>query len=241
MPTLLRRLAVPALALVLLTGCSDGTPDTAEPSPVAAGSAAVEGPRDPAGRTMTAAQTRGVIPPVAVLPGGWRVDRDRGFPSPTDARAEIDPPRCQTLFDELHRAHKASGSAVAASAEGFFRARDTGPFLSVTVDSYARPVTVGVFDKAATALADCPRFTGTVDGIAAEFRASPLELPRVGDESLALRFIGETGSRPFTLDFIAVRIGNNSITAQQVSRGATADPAPLRRMVSAALQRLPAR
>jgi hypothetical protein len=251
MPTPLRSLAVPALALALLAGCGGGeTPEpagtsTASPAGAAVSSADAVPPAeetaDPAGRTLTAAQARGVIPPAAVLPSGWRADRDRGLPSPLDATAKIEPSRCQVLFDQLHRVRKTTNAAIATSATGWFRARDSGPFLSVTVESYARPVATGLFDRAATALADCPRFTGTVGGVAADFRASPLGFPRHGDETLSLRFIGTAGSRPFTLDFVAIRVGHNSITAQQVSRGSTADAVVLQRAAKAALERLPAR
>jgi hypothetical protein len=43
------------------------------------------------------------------------------------------------------------------------------------------------------------------------------------------------------VDFVAIRVGHNSITAQQVSRGATADAETLQRAARAALDRLPAR
>jgi hypothetical protein len=254
MPTPLHRLAVPAaLALILLAGCGGGDTREATATTTAATerSATATGGQDsgaadtasasPAGRTLTAAEARAVLPPAAVLPGGWRADRDRGLPSPVDAAATIDPPRCQALFDRLHRTRKATNAAIATSAERSFTAGGSGPFLTVTVESYARPVAAGLFDRAATALADCPAFTGTVAGVAADFRASPLGFPRLGDETLSLRFIGTAESRPFTVDFVAIRVGHNSITAQQVSRGATADAETLQRAARAALDRLPAR
>jgi hypothetical protein len=257
MRTPLRRLApavafpAVALAVTLLAGCGGSPPRAAAGSaasaPASTGTGSPAGAStgtdspDPAGRTLTAAEARAVVPPAAVLPAGWRVDRDRGLPSPLDATATIDPPRCQALFDQLHRTRETTNAAIAASAEGSFRARDAGPFLTVTVESYGRPAAAGLFDRAATALADCPRFTGTIGGVAADFRASPLNLPRLGDETLSLRFIGTTGARPFTLDFVAIRVGHNSITAQQVSLGATADAQVLQRAATAALRRLPDR
>ena len=248
MPTPLRVLVVPVLALVLLAGCGDGgggSPASASDRSAATGTGSTGAgdtpPASPAGRTLTAAEARAVVPPAAVLPAGWRVDRDRGLPSPLDAGATIDPSRCQALFDQLHRTRQATKSAIAASAEGAFRARDTGPFLTLAVESYARPVAAGLFDRAATALADCPRFSGTVDGVAADFRTSPLGFPRLGDETLSLRFIGTAASRPFTLDFVAIRVGRNTVTAQLVSHGSTADAQVLQRAATAALQRLPER
>jgi hypothetical protein len=240
MRPLLRPFVLPAVAAVLLlTGCTAGseaavTPETEQTR------AAVTAPEQltPAGRILTAAQARSVIPPLALFPAGWRVDSGGGLPSPADSSATISPQRCQTLFDQLHRQRRESGDAVEASAEGSFKARDSSRFVTVAVDSYAGAHAEDLFRTAAEALTDCSRFRSTA-AEPAEFRASPLSFPRLGEETFALRFNGSAGDRPFTLDFVAVRIGRNTVTAQVVSFGDTADPRLLERVANTAVRQLP--
>jgi hypothetical protein len=130
-----------------------------------------------------------------------------------------------------------SDRAVAASATGQYRGSASGPYVSVTVESYTGATTTELFEEAARALADCPRFGSAAGGT--EFTASPLSFPRLGDESLALRFLGTADSRPFALDLVAVRVGHNTVTAQQVSLGDTADVDVLQRVADAAVSQLP--
>jgi hypothetical protein len=233
MPMLLRS-AVALVAVVLLAGCTGGADaeaGVAQPVPASAV------PERPAGRVLTAAQARAAVPPLALLPVGWTTDAGRRLPSPADTSATVEPARCQPLFDQLYRQRDSSDRVLATSATGQYRGSGTGPYLSVTVESYEDGAAAELFDRAGRALADCPRF-GSASG-RLEFTASPLSFPRLGDETLTLRFLGTAGGRPFALDFVAVRMGHNSVTAQQVSLDGTADPEVLRRVATAAVGQLP--
>ncbi|HEY0487305.1 MAG TPA: hypothetical protein VGD72_13750 [Mycobacteriales bacterium] len=240
MRALHRSITLPAAAaLLLLAGCSTGseagTTATSSAQPAPTGSVRVES--SPAGRALTAAEVRAVVPPLALFPAGWRVDHGGGLPSPADTSATVSPARCQALFDQLHRQRRDAGASVATSAEGDFESPDSSRHVSVAVDSYADTAAEDLFRTAAEALADCPRFRSTA-ATPAEFRASPLPFPRLGEETLALRFNGTAGSRPFTLDFVAFRVGRTAVTAQQVTFGATVDPQLLERLANAALRQL---
>ncbi|HEV7826756.1 MAG TPA: hypothetical protein VGP02_17825 [Mycobacteriales bacterium] len=240
MRALLRLFVLPAVAAtLLLTGCGTQSEAAAPQSPRTEQPSAVPSePGTPAGRILTAAQARDVIPPLALFPAGWRVDPSGGLPSPADSSATISPARCQALFDQLHRQQRDAGDAVAASAERNFRSRDGNRFVAVAVNSYTDAAAEDLFRTAAEALADCPQFRST-GAVPAEFRASPLSFPRLGEERLALRFIGAVGPRPFTLDFVAVRVGRNTVTAQVVSFGKDADPVLLERVANTAVRQLP--
>jgi uncharacterized protein YceK len=236
MRTLLHSIAVPATAaLVLLSGCGSDV-ETAAPAPSASAqtTSAVA-----SGRTLTAAEVHAAIPPLALLPDGWKIDPSSDLPSPADAEAEVAPARCQALFDQLHEKREEADDAIAADADEHYRSDDGTRFLSVVVESYESTAAEDLFGAAARALADCPRFRSTEDNDPAEFKASPLSFSRYGDETLALRFVGTAASRPFTLDFVAVRVDRTTITAQEISYGGTADPDLLSKVVSSAVRELP--
>jgi hypothetical protein len=193
------------------------------------------------GRTPTTAEVRAAIPTLAELPVGWKLDTSDGMPSPADARAKVSPQKCQVLFDQLHRQRDDSDDDIAAAAERHYRSADSTHFVSVSVEGYAGTAAEDLFGAAAEALADCPRFQSTASADPAEFRASPLSFRRLGDETLALRFLGTARSRPFTLDFVAVRVGRTNITAQQMSFGDSVDPEVLVKLATSAVRALPPR
>jgi hypothetical protein len=237
----LRTLVLPALAAMALLGGCGGRAElvaTDSPQPEAQASATQGAAEAPPGRPLTATQARDAVPPLAVFPAGWRTDTTGGLPSPAEATAEISPARCQVLFDQLHRERQDSGDEMAASAAGKYRSKDGTRFVAVDVRSYETAAAEDLFGKAAQALADCPRFAST-GSKPAEFRASPLSFQRLGEENLALRFTGTAAGRPFTLDFVAVRVGRNTITAQEVTFGRSVDPRLLERVATSAVRALP--
>lgn len=237
----LRSLALPAAAaLALLAGCSSGA-EAGSPSTSSSTGATPAMAANSSARTPTAAEVRAAVPPLAELPAGWRIDTSDGMPSPADAQAKVSPPKCQALFDQLHRQRKDAGEDIATAAERHYRSPDSTRFVSVSVDGYAGTAAENLFGAAAEALADCPRFQSTAAADPAQFRASPLSFPRLGDETLALRFLGTARSRPFTLDFVAVRVGRTSITAQQLSFGDRADADLLVKLATSSVRALPAR
>jgi hypothetical protein len=242
MRTLLRSITIPAAAAAavltasVLAACGGGV-EAATPE---ASRTVTTSPAEPtSGRTLTEDEVHAAIPPLALLPAGWKIDTSSDLPSPADADAEVAPERCQALFDQLSEQRDESDDDIAAAADGKYRSGDSTRFLSISVESYETTAAEDLFGAAAKALADCPRFRSTDEADPAEFRASPLSFLRYGDETLALRFIGSAGSRPFTLDFVAVRTGRTSIIAQQVSYGATADAGTLAKVVSSAVRELP--
>jgi hypothetical protein len=231
MPVLFRSV-IAATALVLLAGCSSGSAD-ASGAPVPSSSPV---PERPAGRVLTAAQARAAVPPLDVLPGGWRTDPGGGMRSSVQVSGAVQPPRCQPLVDRLYRARSAAAGAVAAAATARYRGPRNGPYLSVRVESYEVVAGDGL-DRMARSLADCPRFRTAAGG--AEFTATPLSFDSLGDETLALRVLGTAGSSPYTLDFVAARVGHNTVTVRQVSLGATADADVVQEVASAAVHQLP--
>jgi hypothetical protein len=152
------------------------------------------------------------------FPQGWASDSERsaaergfGVPRPTE-------PACRGLFD--------SERDTAARA-GFARTR-SGPFLTTVAAAHPDEAAAGRDLAAARSAAEGECATvRTLEGpqgrsVPVAYDIAPLDMKRLGDESVAFRFHrrveGETSAIPVITDVVIVRVGAGTVRIAQAGR-----------------------
>lgn len=230
-----RRLA-PAVALVLaagLAGCGGDDDDDR--------AGASSAPAARAGDPLSQQQAQDALLTVEDLPDGWSAlpaDEDGpdggGDPGASDSEGTIDPAACDDVLDALEAD---VGDPDVEAEIGFTRTAE-GTLLSQTVASYPDDVDPGFLETIEDAFTECPSFTSTdAAGQVSRVTVSPLSLPDLGDQTLAVSTTYETPSVAVTYDLVFVVTGYNVLTL--VSGGLDgADDDELRDTAEAAVAKL---
>ena len=215
------------VALLLVAGCggdraprattvTDGAGSGTRVADASAAESTPAVPQDAAGEELTKREARAALPKVTDLPTGWSTDPDKvagDDESAGDTDERYSPGRCKAVFEPLD---KLDGKRTVRQ-EATFRKSVLGPYLAVGIASYSGEMKDEQFAAVVEAFNDCPSFTVTDADGPAKFTASPLSLPNLGDETLALRFAASAQDTDFEVDAISVRVGHNVISVLQIA------------------------
>ncbi|MBC9716205.1 hypothetical protein H9Y04_27070 [Streptomyces sp. TRM66268-LWL] len=218
MRTPLRRAAVAALACssLLFAAACGGSADADGKS-----SAKQSAPekKAPEAKPLTRGQAEEAALVLKDMPSGWSSDE-----SMTDTedgstvfglgQAAKDKKQCQPLLDQI--VHHAQSPSPQATVTKSYNKSDLGPYLSHGVFSYTLEDAKEAMKNSALPTG-CDSFTADFEGDKATFKFKKLDLPGVGDETLAWRLIAvdDESGVPMQFDFAAARVGSAiSVTLQ---------------------------
>ncbi|MEX1909477.1 hypothetical protein L6241_14405 [Janibacter sp. Y6] len=211
------RVAVAALVLVALAGCSGQDEPVAAPSTTPAPTSSTSSATtelSPQQRELTAQQVRVVLPQVQDLPGSWReVDvRDT-------SRLTAEPPECRDLYLRGEAAQGLRDDHLGvASAAAFTRGERR---LEVSLLTFDEVVPQTVLEQAGQVVGPCSTHTVDLGDGPSDVAVSGLPVDEVGDQSLGLTTT--TGGRPEQR--LLVRSGHTLLVV--VHRGDVDDPGAL--------------
>lgn len=245
-----------AATALMLTGCASEEPPrragTVEPAEAGQDDPATDGSAgggeaqsrsedrlEAAGRELTKQEARAALPSVRVLPAGWSVDPENTMNSDEDDGSSdtVTPERCQVVFDAMETLDE---EEPAAKAGVTFTGGMLGPFLGVSISSYAEEVPAEWFAQVLDGLSECPRFTLDDGESKTKFTVSALSFPNLGEESMALRMAAEAEGMPLALDLVAIRNGHNVVSVSQASLGGAASVKPMSKAARATMAALSA-
>ncbi|OAB88885.1 hypothetical protein AWH69_03715 [Janibacter melonis] len=213
------RVAVVALSLVTLAGCSGSGAD--EPPAVSSSSTSLSSstsspttPLSPEQRELTAQQVRVVLPQVQDLPGSWReVDvRDT-------SRLIAEPPECRDLYLRGEAAQGLRDDHLGVASAAAFTSGERR--LEVSLLTFDEVVPQTVLEQAGQVVGPCSTHTVDLGDGPSDVAVSGLPVDEVGDQSLGLTTT--TGGRPEQR--LLVRSGHTLLVV--VHRGAVDDPGAL--------------
>ena len=220
----LSALALAATCVAALAGCTAASHGgSAETSSVTTGTApdsaastlsnAPTPEADRAGRRLSKAETSGVLPTVATMPTGWSGDPDNSLRDHSaDTRSVVRPARCAPLYNGIDEAY---GNGAVKSYVTFMSGSQ-GPFVGVGISS-SDDVALKAFGASLAALPSCRNFR-VIDGKdVQDVTASPLSVPKLGDENLAIRFEIVSESFLARFDALRVRVGHNILCADELA------------------------
>jgi hypothetical protein len=189
-----------------------------------------------AGRLLTAAEAKAVLPTISEMPTGWSTDPDRTVTKDgADTNEEVEPAKCAPIFDGLKKNGKLT-PAVRADAD--FAAGALGPFLGITVKSYAKTFPTSTIDDLTAGLTACPKFTITSKGEKTTYVASAMSFPNLGDATYAVRFKASNQTITAGFDVVGIVIGQNLVQIGQVAIGGSADAKVMETVARKTLARL---
>jgi len=195
---LLRTVALLVLLLPTLAACgSNGTANRAETIKTTT-TKATKAPKRSGGHA-------GVVPRAALL---TLDDMPTGYSAGEDSSSSNTPLKGCPQLEAL----AADKTQSVAKAEAKFQAGKLGPFIDHQVEVTAKGKAQVQFARLRSALdaAGCQTFTQPAEGGAiANFKLGPLSVPRLGDETFALRVTGDKAAFSITLDLVAERIGDS--------------------------------
>jgi hypothetical protein len=244
------RTAVLTAALSLsLTGCGllpqGGSPGSSPSAPTSQGASDQPtedlGTLTGAGRPLDEGGLRAALPAASDLGDGW-VDDPMKTVFET-AGADVTPATCAPLLQKGPEWEEAKQSQRARVQANFKRSDNLPPpgterhFLGVWAYSFDDPYPAHLFDEAGSRIADCPTFdVRQVDtGSTSSYAASPLSFPTLGDRTLSLRLTIQQTYETFTLDFVMIKIGHNTISVANGTYNGTPDAAVTEEAARAAL------
>ena len=207
------RVAVPALAIALLAGCSSSperavTVGQASSNPPTQQTSAQPKPHG-AGDELTAAQARAGLLSVTDLPTGWSAATN--FP-PSTNNSTVTPAVCQTVFDKLDPAKGATKAKVKATAS-FTTGGALGQQLTMDIASFDAENQAAKIQAVADALTKCAHVTVTdAKGAKAAMDMTGLSFPNLGDQTFAFRVTAKSGALTIVVDLATVAIGHNFVT-----------------------------
>ncbi|UGY91365.1 hypothetical protein [Streptomyces gobiensis] len=206
---------------LLATGCAG-----VQGSPEATRTGSVTEPREPRGKPTGLDEERlrlGLLD-LNDLPSGWATDSERaarkrgiGVPQPAEGS-------CRALF-------QSATDSAGTSAEARFARSRTGPFITTGAGAYTNDRTarsaLAAFRKAA---GECAKFQITEgpgeDAEPVTYEARKLAMPRLGDESVAVRFAREgSGDEQLTViaDVVYARVGASAVHLAHAGREDSGD------------------
>lgn len=187
--------------------------------------------RPTAGEALSEHQLHEALLDAVDFPEGWAGDSEesaekRGFgvPRPTE-------PACDGLFDfsegegEGEGGSDGDGDDTVARA-GFAKTR-SGPFVTTVAAAHRDAGAAGDdLDAFRAALDECATLhtpEGPADkAVSVAYDAAPLEVRRLGEESVAVRFHrrldGESATTPVVADLVIVRVGAQTLRVAQAGR-----------------------
>ncbi|MGK5534026.1 hypothetical protein [Streptomyces sp. URMC 129] len=182
--------------------------------------------RPVAGDALSEHQLREALLDAVDFPEGWASDSEesaekRGFGVPRPSE-----PACDGLFD-------VGGDDDDVARAGFAKTR-SGPFVTTVAAAHQDAGAAGGdMDDVRAALDECATLhtpEGPADkAVSVAYDAAPLDVKRLGEESVAVRFHrrldGETAITPVVADLVVVRVGAQTLRVAQAGRddGGTGD------------------
>ncbi|MCM3556329.1 hypothetical protein M3697_14640 [Janibacter melonis] len=211
------RVAVVALALVALAGCSGQDEPVVAPSTTPAPTSSTSSATtelSPEQRELTAQQVRVVLPQVQDLPGSWReVDvRDT-------SRLTAEPPECRDLYLRGEAAQGLRDDHLGVASAAAFTSGERR--LEVSLLTFDEVVPQTVLEQAGQVVGPCSTHTVDLGDGPSDVAVSGLPVDEVGDQSLGLTTT--TGGRPEQR--LLVRSGHTLLVV--VHRGDVDDPGAL--------------
>lgn len=211
------RVAVAALALVALAGCSGQDEPVVAPSTTPAPTSSTSSATtelSPEQRELTAQQVRVVLPQVQDLPGSWReVDvRDT-------SRLTAEPPECRDLYLRGEAAQGLRDDHLGVASAAAFTSGERR--LEVSLLTFDEVVPQTVLEQAGQVVGPCSTHTVDLGDGPSDVAVSGLPVDEVGDQSLGLTTT--TGGRPEQR--LLVRSGHTLLVV--VHRGDVDDPGAL--------------
>lgn len=211
------RVAVAALVLVALAGCSGQDEPVVAPSTTPAPTSSTSSAKtelSPEQRELTAQQVRVVLPQVQDLPGSWReVDvRDT-------SRLTAEPPECRDLYLRGEAAQGLRDDHLGVASAAAFTSGERR--LEVSLLTFDEVVPQTVLEQAGQVVGPCSTHTVDLGDGPSDVAVSGLPVDEVGDQSLGLTTT--TGGRPEQR--LLVRSGHTLLVV--VHRGDVDDPGAL--------------
>lgn len=241
--------AVAAALALPLAGCGllpQAAPSGSSTSPPTSQGAADQSGEDlgtltGAGRPLDEGGLRAALPAPADLGDGWEDDPMKTIFE--TAGADVTPATCAPLLQKGPEWEEAKKSQRARVQTNLKRSDNPPPpgterhFLGVWAYSFDDPYPVHLFDEAGARIADCPNFdVRQVDtGSTSSYAASPLSFPTLGDRTFALRMQVQQTYETFTIDFVMIKIGHNTISVANSTYNGTPDAAVTEKAARAAL------
>lgn len=245
----LRPVAVGAALALTLSGC--GLLDRAQPTTSGTSSSGAAQPPSEtsedlgtltgSGRPLDAEGLGAVLPQAGDIGSGWEADPQQTVFE--TAEADVTPASCAPLlqkgpgWDEVHATQR-------ARVQDNYRATDNPAapgtqrrHLAVWAYSFDTPYPTRLFDEAGALVADCSSFEVRQPdtGRTSSYVAEPLTFPTLGDATVAFRLKVSQTMEAFTLDFVVVKVGHNTITVANGTYNGTPDTAVTERAARAAV------
>jgi hypothetical protein len=221
-----------------MTACGSSSTPAPRAAPTPASTSPSATPAPPAG-ALTSDQLGKALISVADLPKGYTEDTTtRGTTTPVSTTDG----KCAKGFRGLNELQKSGPLAVFAAARVSFSKSAKGPFVRVSLGSYASQAKAArVLASVHAVFAQCPHFQFTnpqTDRVTA-VRLSSLKFARVGQEGVATAADLATANGPTVrMLLVFVRQGQSVAYVAEIASGAT-DTALLERAVRAQIKKLP--
>lgn len=170
-----------------------------------------------AGRQLSSTEVDATLPEVSALPSGWAVDPDNILGDDDEEESgetRVVPERCRTVFESMQELNTAEPEA---EGDVTFQESEVGPFVGASVSSFAEEVPEDRFDALVDGLSECREFSVEEAGEVTNLTVSPLSFPNLGEDSIALRFTGDTRGSDFTMDVVSIRVGHNLVGISQIT------------------------
>ncbi|SDK61353.1 hypothetical protein [Streptomyces indicus] len=164
----------------------------------------------PEAKPLTRSQAEAAALVLKDMPSGWSQDKsmtDTEDGSTVFGLGKAEKKQCQPLLDQI--VHHPGTPAAQATVAKSYNKSDLGPYLSHGVFSYTAEDALEAMKNSALPTG-CDKFTVDFEGDKATFTYKKLDVPAVGDETLAWRLIGvdEQDQVPMQFDFAASRVGS---------------------------------
>ena len=97
--------------------------------------------------------------------------------------------------------------------------------MGVWAYSFDDPYPSQLFDEAGQTITDCASFDVKQrdTGNTSSYEAEPLAFPTLGDRTLAMRLTVRQTMETFTIDFVVIKIGHNTVTIANGTYNGTPD------------------
>lgn len=242
---LARSVAVVAMTVALVAGCS-AAPGAGEDTPTTAAGSGTESSGSPeaadptgSGRPLDADALEQALPSPDDLGEDW-ADDPQGVIGEVETEA-ISPDSCAPLLFkgpdgtsmlEDHRARVQANYALEDSAVG------DGSFMGIWAYSSGEALPSSTFDKAGTLVGSCASMevTQTDTGSVSSYATTQLAFPNLGDKTLALRLKITQTLRTVTMDFVVIKVGHTTLFVANGDYLEEPDSAATERAARAAVQ-----
>ena len=235
--SLRRPVALAAAASLALAGCGlrdriqPTTTGTSTPDPGSSQGSEGEdlGTLTGSGRPLDEGGLRAALPSADEVGDGWGEDP---VTTVTETQsADVTPSTCAPLLQKGPGWDSVRATQRARVQTNLRRTDNPQPpgterhHMGVWAYSFDDPYPSQLFDEAGQTITDCAGFDVKQrdTGNTSSYEAEPLAFPTLGDRTLAMRLTVRQTMETFTIDFVVIKIGHNTVTIANGTYNGTPD------------------